>query len=212
LQTVEELAEHCHREWLAKNGDRPVIVGGHSFGALVAYHVAILRIREGLPTPRVVIIDARHPDALSARQPIVGPRSAKRRYHALRQKIEARQAIEQALARLNLGEVVPTELRRDYILGTYLLATLKYQPPVFRGHLEVLRSREFAERSPVDLWEKSAICSVRRVVLDGTHMSLVREPEGIASIANHLRRICGEVKSERAHAKLEASQRLAGSS
>lgn len=192
LRSVVELAEHCHAEWVARHGNRPCIVSGHSFGALVAYHVAVLRQNAGLPTPRLVIIDARHPDALAARQKITGPRSLKRRYDALRDQNEASRAVASAIAHLDRGEPVPVELRRNYVLGTYQLATLKYHPPEFKGMLEVLRSKEWTQRSPIDMWDHSAVNSVRRIILEGSHLSLVREPEGIALIAEQFRRICAE--------------------
>lgn len=193
FQTVESLAVHCHQEWLTKNGRQPCILSGHSFGALVAYHVAVLRQRDGLETPRLILIDARHPSALAGRQNAWGPRKIKRQLKALRRQWDDVTAVRAAEDLIDRGLRVPLEERTNYILSTYRLATRRYHPPNWRGELEVIRSKEWTALSPSDNWEHSAVGTIRRIVIEGTHLSIVREAHGVELVGKVIRRICDEL-------------------
>jgi amino acid adenylation domain-containing protein len=197
LETVESLAQHCHREWLEHHGDRPCVLAGHSFGALVAYHIAVLREQAGLTTPRLILIDARHPAILPSRSVSFTPRALKRRLNELLRQRDAEKSRALAEAHLARGELVPVELRRDYTLGTYRLAFMRYQPPQYRGQLEVIRSEEWTRLSPSDYWERSAVGHIRRFVIPGTHLSIIREPEGVVFVAERMRSLLDEVSEER---------------
>ena len=194
LTTVEALAEHIHREWVERHGDRPCVLAGHSFGAILAYQVAVLRERAGLPTPSLVIIDARHPDVFAARNLGFGAKSLRGRARALSKQLEARRNVVHAMWYLARGEQVPLGLRTSYILSTYYLATLRYQPPAWRGHLHIIRSEEYTRWSPFDGWDPVALGNVSRVEIPGSHLSAVRTAEGVGRIADVLRGIFDELQ------------------
>jgi thioesterase domain-containing protein len=189
LTTVEALAEHIHREWLERHGERPCVLAGHSFGAILAYHVAVLRERQGLPTPALVIIDARHPDVFAGRNLGFGAKHLRHRARLLFRELEAHRNTVHAMWYLARGEQVPLELRTSYILSTYYLATLRYQPPAWRGHLHIIRSEEYTRTSPFDGWDPVAQGKVSRVEIPGSHLSCVRTPQGVGSVADVVREI-----------------------
>jgi thioesterase domain-containing protein len=189
LTTVETLAEHIHREWLERHGDRPCVLAGHSFGAILAYHVAVLRERQGLPTPTLVIIDARHPDVFASRDLGLGVRDLRRRMRAGLNYVIAQRDIARVMLYLARGEQVPLDLRSSYILGIYHLATLRYQPPAWRGNLHIIRSEEYTRRSPFDGWDRVALGKVSRIEIPGSHLSCVRTADGVGKVADVLRRI-----------------------
>ncbi|MEY4514482.1 MAG: hypothetical protein RLZZ450_6604, partial [Pseudomonadota bacterium] len=189
LTTVETLAEHIHREWLEHHGERPCVLAGHSYGAILAYHVAVLRERQGLPTPGLVIIDARHPDVFASRHMRLGAKQLRRRARALTTYLEARGYIAHAMWYLARGEEVPLDLRSSYIRSTYHLATLRYRPPTLRGHLHIVRSEEYTRTSPLDGWDSVALGTISRVEIPGSHLSCVRTADGVGRIADVLREI-----------------------
>jgi len=191
--TVESLGKHAHGEWLHRHGERPCIVAGHSFGALVAYQIATLRERQGLPTPRTIIIDARHPSILGGRGASLGPSGLKARYSGVRTRRRAEQAVERALSYLDRGRRVPTEYRQDYILGTYHLAAYHYSPPELRYDLDILRSSEWTRWAPIDGWDRSAVGKIRRMIIEGSHLSIVRTEEGIRPVGRWLREVFDEL-------------------
>ena len=195
LTTVETLAEHIHREWMERHGERPCVLAGHSYGAILAYHVAVLRERQGLSTPSLVIIDARHPDVFASRNMAFGPKHVRRKLRAGAKYLEAQRNIAYGLWYLARGEKVPLELRSSYILGTYHLATLRYQPPVWHGNLHVIRSEEYTRVSPLDGWDRVALGKVRRVVIPGSHLACVRTPEGVGRVADVLHGIFEELQA-----------------
>lgn len=196
LTTVEALAEHINREWMERHGERPCVLAGHSFGAILAYHVAVLRERQGLPTPSLVIIDARHPDVFASRNMRFGAKRLRRRVRAISNYLEARRDIAHAMWYLARGERVPMDLRSEYILGTYQLATLRYQPPAWHGNLQIIRSEEYMRASPFDGWDRVALGKVSRVEIPGSHLSCVRTPEGVGRVADVLRGIFEELQHQ----------------
>lgn len=194
--TVESLARHALDEWTRQHEDRPCVVAGHSFGALVAYHIGVLRAELALDTPRVVIIDARHPSILGGRGSGLGPRGIKARYEGVRARQKAEHSIERALEYLDAAEVVPIQLRQDYILATYHLAARRYEPPAWSGNLDIIRSKDWTRWAPRDNWEQSAVGKVQRIVVYGSHLSIVRTPEGIAPIGKWLRQVFEELDAD----------------
>jgi aspartate racemase len=194
--TVESLARHAHGEWIRTHGDRPCVVAGHSFGALVAYQIAVLRSEQGLETPRTLIIDARHPSVLGGRRAGFGMAGAKARVRFLIDRIEGQARIDRALAYLNRGEPVPPDLRTAYVLSTYMLAAYRYQAPTWSGKLDIVRSRQFARQTPDDGWDRCG-AEIERTVVEGDHRSIVRTEEGIEPIANWIRRLLEGISAAR---------------
>lgn len=196
LTTVETLAEHIHREWMERHGERPCVLAGHSYGAILAYHVAVLRERQQLPTPGLVIIDARHPDVFASRNMELGAKHLRRKARVVYKYLEAQRNIAVGMWYLARGERVPLHLRSSYILGTYHLATLRYQPPEWRGNLHVIRSEEYTRTSPFDGWDRVALGKVSRVVIPGTHLACVRTAEGVGRVADVLHGIFDELQHQ----------------
>jgi amino acid adenylation domain-containing protein len=196
LTTVEALAEHINREWIERHGTRPCVLAGHSFGAVLAYHVAVLREQQGLPTPSLVIIDARHPDVFAGRNMGLGAKQLRRRMRVLSKYLEARRNLAHAIWYLARGKGVPLDLRSSYILGTYHLATLRYEPPEWRGTLHIIRSEEYTHTSPFDGWDRVALGKVTRVVIPGSHLSCVRTAEGVGRVADVLHGIFEELQHQ----------------
>jgi thioesterase domain-containing protein len=194
LTSVEALAEHIHREWMERHGERPCVLAGHSYGAILAYQVAVLRERQGLATPSLVIIDSRHPDVFAGRNMGLAPKQLRRRVRELSTYLEVRRDIAHAMWYLARGEQVPLHLRGAYIRGTYHLATRRYQPPVWRGNLHIIRSEEYTRSSPFDGWDRVARGKVSRVEIPGSHLSCVRTAEGVGKVADVLRGIFEELQ------------------
>ena len=191
---VSDIAARVHLEWKTAFGNRPCIGAGHSFGALVAFEAACIREREGLSTPRLVMIDSRHPAALDGHTAGLGREGLKARLASYKHRLHAKRRVAAARAFVDRGQTVPTNLRNGYVLGTYRLAAGSYEPGQYFGEVDVIRSGEFAGTTPNDHWETSVRGPLRRVQVEGTHLGLVRERKGVEGVAMWLRRIISEVQ------------------
>jgi thioesterase domain-containing protein len=197
LTQVTEIAARVHLEWKTAFGERACVVAGHSFGALVAFETACIREREGLSTPRVIIIDSRHPAALGGRLAGLSREGIKGRLMNHRQEVRAKSGVAAGREFIDRGQKVPIAFRNGYILGTYRLASFNYKPGLYFGEVDVIRSAEWAAATPVDHWEARAKGPLRRLQVQGSHLGLVRDRKGVESVALWLRRIFREV--ERLH-------------
>jgi thioesterase domain-containing protein/aryl carrier-like protein len=125
---VEDLAAQCHQEWLQICGEEPCVLGGHSFGGLVAYHVAHLRRKAGLPVSLVVMIDTHHPITFRNADRL-DPRRPRRWLQEMRVAARRHRDRAHAEALLLLGKTIPPELRPDYHMAVYDSAARLYEPP-----------------------------------------------------------------------------------
>ncbi|HEX7479264.1 MAG TPA: beta-ketoacyl synthase N-terminal-like domain-containing protein [Polyangiales bacterium] len=186
LRSVEALAALCHAEWLAVCGDRPCILGGHSFGGLVAYHVAQLRRRAGLPVSLLVLIDTYHPASLRAPRELglrAGTRLAR---EAVRTLAWAREIARSELW-LAQGKRIPVERRTDYVRAIYGLATLRYQPAAIDVDLLLFRATErWVQEAPGTGWRTLTGGHFEVQDIKGNHLHIVRTKEGFSPIASAL--------------------------
>jgi thioesterase domain-containing protein len=156
-----------------------------------------MRQLEGLETPRLVLIDARHPAYLRKRLRGWSPWAVKRRAEARAARRKAEGACATAERYIEQHVPIPAELRSSYILGTYQLAAHRYVPPPYAGAVEVIRSEEWTLRSPSDHWEESIVRRIRRMTVEGSHLSLVRSKEGVSRIGSCLSDVLAEVNVTR---------------
>ncbi len=186
-ETVESIAKNCYEEWIEKHGDRDCIVAGHSFGSLVAFHVGVLRQNMQLKTPALVLLDSRNPHSYYCR--VFPTNFFKLRGLLIEQNWirRSKHKIKAARAYLDRGEYVPANMRTDYILGTYMLASYRYNPPIYSGKLHHLRSTELIKRAPNDGWHTAVAGEIQTEIFQGSHLDMVRSNTCVVKIAEYLK-------------------------
>jgi surfactin family lipopeptide synthetase A len=202
LTTVEALAERCHEEWLEHVGRGPCVIAGHSFGGLVAYQMGVLRQQEGLLTARLVMLDTVHPSSFEGDRAGLGPHALRNRFRLAPKQQEWRKAREEATRILDAGGIVPLEKRSPYILGVYGEAAIRYRPPRWFGTLDVVRCLDGKAVPVPDYWERSVVGNVRRLIVPGDHLAIVRSAEGFAPIGRRLAEMMVEVQARLSRARV----------
>jgi amino acid adenylation domain-containing protein len=188
LRTVESLAARCHAEWLAVCGDAPCAIIGHSYGGLVAWHVAYLRRQAGLPVSAVSMIDTLHPVA-ERRRRLFNPRRPFRWSHQMRADARVLTDLLRAERHLLQGRLIPVEQRNPYVLAIYELAAARYSPPKLDVDVLVVQAGGDELRRQDDLlWRRSTSGHVEIQANEGSHLAIVREESLFRPVGEILRK------------------------
>ena len=164
--TVEDIAGHFLDELLSVRPHGPYLLGGYSFGGLVAFEMAQKLTAAGHDVPLLVMLDTYAPhlfkEVMKAEQKLYDPLK----------KMVMRQMMK--LNRKN-GKLENPKLRHFHIIDTYDEAILRYRPTPYAGPVTVFR----AEASPGgDMgWGKIVTGPVDVRVVPGDHYSMIKEPQ-----------------------------------
>lgn len=175
LKSVESLAQRCHEEWLAVCGDQPCLILGHSYGGLVAWHLAHLRRQAGLPVALLAIIDSLHPiTERRLRAPTL--RTPLRWVRRLRDDRSCLSAVMKAEKYFRQHRQLPLDERNNYILCSYELSAQEYCPPDLDVDLLYFRALRTDESSADDeCWRRGTRGGFQLQDIQGTHLTAVRE-------------------------------------
>lgn len=164
--SVEDIAATYLKELRNARPHGPYVLGGYSFGGIVAYEMARQLTALGETVPLLVLLDAY--------APAEGLRSAtaEERLHMPLKRWVMRRLIARHLRR---GTIIPPALRHFHIIDTYGKATRAYTPGPYTGNVLLLR----AEGSPgtPDLgWNALVSGGVEVRTVPGDHYSVIKEP------------------------------------
>jgi acyl transferase domain-containing protein/thioesterase domain-containing protein len=186
LRGVEELAAHCLSEWTAIHGDAPCVLGGHSYGGHVAYHVAHLLQKRGVRVAQLFLVDVIHPRVFRHLYGF-GPKWLWTMSKIGWGHIENLARIGEAETYLRRSERVPAALRTPYILSTYELSVLRYFPP----KLDVETTLFVAANNVCDLrdngYTRQGVPNLDAIRVQGGHLSVVRNERVFKPIAEVIR-------------------------
>ncbi len=222
VDDVEELADRYIAEIKQIQPYGPYLVGGHSFGGIVAYEVGRKLRRRGDEVARVIMIDA-YPAVPGQPEPPWDERAVIEelwtiRQHAVQDDGAPRRRIDQSLTpreqREQLGRFLgapgtrPVEEHIATIMGVYqaqVEALVRYEPPASDlevtlikatgGFPQVLKEDRHVELyfdSPANGWERVATGSFDVVTVPGDHFSML-VPPALTTLADTVRNAIAQV-------------------
>ena len=167
-RSIEEMAEYFLEEMRAVQPEGPHLIGGISFGGLVAFEVACRLHRAGEPPAALLIVDTRLPGSLRPRG--LGPRrlleravfhgnpigaTEEIRWRGVRRGFEQRRLMRRSARRARAlrrrGSAVPHEHRYWSLLAHSVAVFQRWRPErVFPGDATLFRA---AVQPPRDLFE-----------------------------------------------------------
>jgi thioesterase domain-containing protein len=164
--TVESIATHFIDEMLAVKPAGPYLLGGYSFGGLVAFEMAQQLVAAGHDVPLLVMFDSYAPEEF------VKVMKAEEHLYDPIKKAVMRQLVK--MRRRN-GRLENPRLRHFHIIDTYDEAAKVYKPKPYAGPVTVFR----AEESPGDDmgWRKIVAGPVDVRVVPGDHYNMIKEPQ-----------------------------------
>ena len=164
--SVESIAGHFIEELLIVKPNGPYLLGGYSFGGLVAFEMAQQLVDLGHDVPLLVMFDSFAPEEF-----VKVMKEEEHLYDPLK-KMVMRQLVK--LGRKN-GKLESPKLRHFHIIDTYDEAAKVYKPKPYPGPVTVFR----AEKSPGDDmgWRKIVTGPVDVRVVPGDHYNMIKEPQ-----------------------------------
>ncbi len=166
-KTVKDIAAHYVSEMISVQPEGPYLLGGYSFGGIVAYEMACQLRAAGHDVPLLVMFDMYAPDHF-----IKTMGEGEKFYEPLKRTV-MRWLMERQLRE---GNIRSPKLRHFHIIDNYHKAILAYQPQPYDGPVTVFK----ADRSPGpdDMgWSTLVTGQLDIRVLPGDHYSLIKDPE-----------------------------------
>ncbi len=166
-RTVEEIAAHYISEMQLVQPGGPYLLGGYSFGGIIAYEMAVQLTSMGHEVPLLAMFDMHAPGEFTRYS-----RDAEKIYEPLKRVI-MRQMVKRQLAK---GKIRSPRLRHFHIIDNYHHAILAYKPRPYQGPVTVFK----AARSPGtdDMgWSTLVSGPIDVHVLPGDHYSLIKDGE-----------------------------------
>ncbi|MEO7081749.1 MAG: thioesterase domain-containing protein, partial [Flavobacteriales bacterium] len=166
-KTVEAIAKHYVAEMTSVQPEGPYMLGGYSFGGIVAYEMACQLKAAGHDVPLLALFDMPIPKHF-----IESMDDDAKFYQPLKRTV-MRWLVQLELRR---GKIRSLKLRHFHIIDNYDKAILAYRPKPYSGPVTIFK----AERTPGpdDMgWSTLVTGPLDIKVLPGDHYSLIKDPE-----------------------------------
>ncbi|MEO8734268.1 MAG: thioesterase domain-containing protein, partial [Flavobacteriales bacterium] len=164
--TVESIATHFIQEMKAVRPKGPYLLGGYSFGGIVAYEMARQLIAAGEEVPLLAMFDTYAPrmyqDLMREEQKL----------HEPLKRMIMRRLVKMEQMR---GRITSPKLRHFHIIDTYDKAIRNYRPKVYKGPVIMYKALKSPGSNDMGWGDLTPDLQIR--MLPGDHHSLIKEPD-----------------------------------
>ncbi|MCB0795948.1 MAG: amino acid adenylation domain-containing protein [Flavobacteriales bacterium] len=184
FNSVSSIAEHFIRELRTVKPHGPYLLGGYSFGGIVAFEMARMLQEQGEQVPLLCLIDTYAPKEYRS----VMQQEA--RFYDPIKRLVLRSMVRYYLDR---GKVLPPKLRHFHIIDTYDRAILDYDLVPYAGEIVVLKAEGSTGTDHMGWDNEMTTCQVRKV--PGDHYTLIKEPH-VQELAGQLDQAIAEAREK----------------
>lgn len=174
---VEGIAKHYVSELLSVQPEGPFLLGGYSFGGIVAYEMAQQLTAAGHEVPLLAMFDMPAPEVFNENMKL------EEKLHEPFKRVVMRHLVEKALAK---GRIRSHRLQHFHIIDNYNRAIQAYHPRPYNGPVTVFKAEATAGTDDMG-WAKLVTGHLDVHVLPGDHYSLIKDP-GAARLVRELSR------------------------
>ena len=186
---VEEIARHFISEMRSARPRGPYMLGGYSFGGIVAYEMAQQLTAAGQEVALLALFDTYDPVEYDADM-----RRGRRFFEPLKHWLLRRMAAYY----MDRDKVIPPKPRHFYIIDTYDKAIRAYRPKPYSGPITVFRAT--STTGPQDMgWGRLAAGPLEVVDVPGDHYDLIKEPHVqvlATALQERIAKVLGKLKVE----------------
>ncbi len=175
FDSIEKMAASYVDELIAIKPNGPYLIGGYSFGGIVAFEMAIQLQNKGLDVPLLIMVDSLNPLKKRLRFSFEG---ANYILKTLIKKVVYSHA-------KGKRQSMSIDYRNAYIMGVYASLWKKYKPTKFCGNLTLFKSSENRSKFKFLGWDEH--CStVDLIELKGNHMDIIRKSKNVEKMVSHI--------------------------
>jgi acyl transferase domain-containing protein/thioesterase domain-containing protein len=168
FNSVESLADFYLDQLLRYKPDGPFILGGHSFGGIIAYEMAVRLVKRGFRIPLLILSDS----VLIRRYRVLALK------HGLKARFNDMLKWNYCNLILTIKKRLPVRLRNFYILNNYDKLADKYIPPTYSNRVLLLKATKNEFMANYLPWENFAT-NLSVVELEGGHNEIINNPATI---------------------------------
>jgi surfactin family lipopeptide synthetase C len=203
-KSIPDIASHYITQLHQIQRHGPYKLGGFSIGGLIAYEMANQLTKNGEKVSLLVLFDTHAPKhkeyVISAQSSLINTNN---KYNKMENVIlESTNKFIQGFAKkkgrlikmlqyyyyLLTNQLIPTELRRFYIIKTYKNAEKKYSPDKFSGSLHIFRAKENMIPDYSLGWKNLVDGKISVQEILGDHYSIMTKPH-IKSLGRKLQKL-----------------------
>ncbi len=185
-KSVEQIAKIFLDQLLSVKSCGPYLLGGYSFGGLIAFEMAIMLQELGHKVPVLVLFDCKNP---SLKDPEI-KMSDKVRKKNLLGRIKRKFKTEITLYTNSLYFFfkipLPVNRRRQYIVVSYRRILKHYSPRKFNGDILLIRAEENNSTHKNLGWDNH-VNKIELINLEGNHQNVIRLENNICQISTLVR-------------------------
>ena len=187
---VESIAREYVNQLRKVLPDGPYIIGGHSFGGLIAYEMAVQLQKTGHSIPFITLFDCMSP---YANEPL-----SRRIYKFQIYKGIIRPFVKKLWQFFKMpffdafflfGKSLPKAIRPNYIVMNYLILLYKYRPEKFSGNVLLFKVNDNKSTYKNYYGWESLADHVKNIVLEGDHMTMMRDKKYSKIIAEEIEKL-----------------------
>lgn len=166
-RTVEEIAAHYVKELLSVRPNGPYLLGGYSFGGIVAYEMARKLSASGHEVPLLAMFDMHAPEQF------IESMIKEQKFHEPLKRTVMRWLTDRELRK---GNIRSHKLRHFHIIDNYHKAIVAYRPGPYNGPVTVYKADK-SEGTDDMGWAQLVTGPLESIVLPGDHYSLIKDPQ-----------------------------------
>jgi len=184
---VEDVASYHISELLKSQPKGPYLLGGFSYGGLVAYEMAVQLIQRGYDIPLIIMIDSFHPEYLDLpNEKMTLLKLMKRMISKPLRALLKR--FKDAICKhyLALNKPIPSKYRNHHIVSVRIKSANQYVPQPISCPVVLLRAAETMSYDSANGWGNFARGGLIVEDLPGNHLSMVRSSRNFRILAKHI--------------------------
>ncbi len=192
---IKKMAKYYLDQLLLIKNEGEYMLGGYSFGGLLAYEMALQMKAMGKKIKLLILIDTVTPKFKGWEvKPKFNFYSVTKRFKyyisdPYKEWYKKNVTCNKYFLR---KEPLPPELRQFYIINNYIIDSKKYKPSKFEGKLYLITAegqKQYEQKDPYLGWKDFIKGDIEVITTPGNHFDIIKNPENAKSLSKVIKQI-----------------------